>query len=213
MCTICRHPSRLVIERDLLACPSVGTVAAHHNLPYHEAVKHKARLEARVEEARRQVEQLLLSESLSRLHLLLEKTLKVVAAAEEKGDLKLMMQAIREAGRLTQMLHALPVDLAAPALFLAATDKDWPRAASPLPTQAWVQDSVRQAIRQSLQNPCEGSHFEPDLSPPQASPPARPVAAVRRGRSAPRPSTAVIPWPSTPGDAVGSGAAMPDGPG
>jgi hypothetical protein len=214
MCTICRHPSRPVIERDLLACPSVGSVAAHYNLPFHEAVKHKTRLEARVEQARQQVEQLLLTENLSRLNLLVEKTMKIVAAAEEKGDLKLMMQAIREAGRLTQMIHALPVDLAASALFLSATDKEWPRAASPLPTQPWVRDSVRQAIQQSLKNPCAVSHFEPDLSPPQASPPARPVAALRRARSAPRPHAAVIPWPSAGGDTLVSGAAtaLPDGP-
>jgi hypothetical protein len=214
MCTICRHPSRTVIERDLLACPSVGSVAAHHNLLFHEAVKHKARLQARVEHARQQVEQLLLTESLARLNLLVEKTMKVVAAAEEKGDLKLMMQAIREAGRLTQMINALPVDLEASALFLAATHQDWPRAATPLPNQAWVRDSVRQAIQQSLKNPCEGSHFEPDLTSPQASPPARPVSAVRKSRTPPRPSAAAIPCSSTPGDAMVSGAAMepPNGP-
>jgi hypothetical protein len=212
MCTICRHPSRPVIERDLLACPSVGSVAAHYNLPFHEAVKHKARLEARVEQARLQVEQLQLTESLARLHLLVEKTMKVVDAAEEKGDLKLMMQAIREAARLTQMIHALPVDLTASALFLAATDKDWPRAATPLPNQSWVRDSVRQAIQHSLKNPCEGSHFEKDLSPPQASPPAKPVSPVRKGRTTPRPPAAVIPWPSTLGDAVCSEVAVPDGP-
>ena len=142
MCTICRHPARTVIERDLLACPSVGSVAAHHHLLFHEAVKHKARLQARVEHARQQLEQLLLTESLARLHLLLEKTMKVVAAAEEKGDLKLMMQAIREAGRLTQMINALPVDLESASLFLSTTDKDWPRAATPFPNQPWVLDSV-----------------------------------------------------------------------
>jgi hypothetical protein len=175
----------------------VGSVAAHYNLPYHEVVKHKARLEARVEQARLQVEQLLLTESLARLNLLVEKTMKVVAAAEEKGDLKLMMQAIREAGRLTQMIHALPVDLAASALFLSATDKEWPRAASLLPTQPWVQDSVRQAIQHSLKNPCEGSNFEKDLSPPQTSPPAQPVAALRRGRTTPRPPAAVAALPAS----------------
>jgi hypothetical protein len=214
MCTICRHPSRPVIERDLLACPSVGSVAAHHHLLYHEAVKHKARLQARVEHARQQVEQLLLTESLARLHLLVEKTMKVVDAAEEKGDLKLMLQAIREAERLTKMINALAVDLEPASLFLAATDKDWPRAASPLPSQAWVRDSVRQAIQHSLKNPCEGSHFEPDLASPQPSPPARPVAAVRKSRTAPRPAAAVISWPSTPGDAMVSGVATepPDGP-
>jgi hypothetical protein len=214
MCTICRHPSRPVIERDLLACPSVGSVAAHHNLLFHEAVKHKARLQARVEHARRQVEQQLLTENLARLHLLLEKTMKILAAAEDKDDLKLMLQAIREAERLTKMIHDLAVDLEPASLFLTATDKDWPRAASPLPSQAWVRDSVRQAIQHSLKNPCEGSHFEKDLSPPQASPPARPVAALRRGRTAARPPAVVIPWPSAGGDVLVSGAATApsDGP-
>jgi hypothetical protein len=177
-------------------------VAANHHLLFHEAKKHKARLQAQVEYARQQVEQLQLTESLARLNLLVEKTMKVVAAAEEKGDLKLMMQAIREAGRLTQMINALPVDLAASALFLAATDKEWPRAASPLPTQPWVRDSVRQAMQHYLKNPCQGSHYEDDLSPPPAAPPEKPVPAIRRGRTSRRFPTAVSPRPSTFGDAT-----------
>jgi hypothetical protein len=54
MCTICRHPAHPGIERDLLAYPSVSAIAAPHNLLFHEAVKHKARLEARVDHPRRQ---------------------------------------------------------------------------------------------------------------------------------------------------------------
>jgi hypothetical protein len=175
-------------------------VAAHHHLLFHEAVNHKARLESRVEHARQQVEQLLLMESIDRLNLLVEKTMKVLAAAEEQGDLKLMMQAIREAGRLTKMINALPVDLEAASLFLAATHQDWPRTASPLPTQAWVRNSVRQAIQHYLKNPCVGSHFEDELSIPQAPPREKAVPAVRQVRPLPRPQAAGIPWSSTPGN-------------
>jgi hypothetical protein len=208
MCTICQHPARPVIERDLLACPSVGAVAANHRLFYHEAVKHKARLQARVEHARQQVEQLQLTESLAQLHLLVEKTMKVVAAAEEKGDLKLMLQAIREAERLTKMIHSLAVDLEPSALFLAATHPDWPRAATPLPNQSWVRDSVRQAMQHYLKNPCQGSHYEDDLSPPSRPPLARPVAALRKGRNSSPPSASMTRRPSAGGDAVIVGAAI-----
>lgn len=49
MCTVCAHPLRLEIERDLLSCPSAAAVAACHHLPLEDVKKHKTRLQARIE--------------------------------------------------------------------------------------------------------------------------------------------------------------------
>jgi hypothetical protein len=99
------------------------------------------------------------------------------------------------------------VDLEPASLFLAATHQDWPRAATPLPNQSWVRDSVRQAIQHSLKNPCAGSHFEVELSPPSPPPAVKPVAALRKARTSPRPSAPVNLYPSAWGDATLGGAA------
>jgi hypothetical protein len=199
MCSICNHPHRIEVERDLLACPSVAAVAAHYRLPLEEVRQHQARLEARVEHARRQVEQLQLTESLARLELLLEKTMLVLTKAEENGDQKMMLQAIREAGRLTKMLHSLEVDLEASSLFLGATSGDWVKAASLFPTQPQVRESVRQAIRQSLLTPCAGTHLDAELLPPPAPVPEKSVPSVPKARASRRPRAAVIPRPSALG--------------
>jgi hypothetical protein len=171
-------------------------VAAHYRLPLEEARQHQARLQARVEHARRQLEQLQLTESLDRLRLLLEKTMQVLTKAEENGDQKMMLQAIREAGRLTKMLHSMEMDLEASSLFLAATSEDWVKAASLFPTQPQVRESVRQAIRQSLITPCAGAHLEDELLPLPAPVPEKSVTAGPKSRTPRRPRAAVIPRPS-----------------
>jgi hypothetical protein len=196
MCSICNHPHRTEVERDLLACPSVAAVAAHYRLPLEEARNHQVRLEARVEHARRQVEQLQLTESLARLRLLLDKTMLVLTKAEDNGDQKMMLQAIREAGRLTKMLHALEVDLDGSSLFLAATSEEWVKAASLFPTQPQVRESVRQAIRQSLMTPCAGTHLEEELLPPPAPVPEKPVPTGPKPQTPRRLRAKVIPRPS-----------------
>lgn len=205
MCNICNHPQRTEIDRDLLSWPAVAAVAAHYRLPLEELRRHKACLEARVEHARRQMEQLQLAESLDRLQLLLDKTMQVLTKAEENGDLKMMLQAVREAGRLTNMLHALDLDLdlEAAGLFLAATSKDWEKSASLFPNQPNVRESVRQAIRQSLLMPCAGAHFEGEPLPtpgPVREKSVRPGPVVRAQSPA---QTAAIPW-STGSDLEGA---------
>jgi hypothetical protein len=196
MCTVCNHPSRLEIERDLLTCPSVAAVAACHHLPLEEARQHKARLQARVEQAQRQLEQFRLADSLARLNLLLEKTMQVLAAAEENGDRKLMLQAIKEAGRLTKMLHALSLDQEAGSLFCEAGNPSWTHDGSTMAVQQQAREEVRQAIQRSLRTPCTGSNLEDELAPEPARLPENPGPAVRKGRASRRPPAAVIPWPS-----------------
>jgi hypothetical protein len=70
MCTVCAHPSRIEIERDLLARPSAAAVAACHRLPLEDVKKHKVRLQARIEHTQRQLEQNRLADSLARLQLI-----------------------------------------------------------------------------------------------------------------------------------------------
>jgi hypothetical protein len=109
---------------------------------------------------------------------------------------KLMLQAIKEAGRLTKMIHALPMDLEATSLFLTATSKDWTQAATLLTTPPRVLESVRQAIRHSLLTPCAGNHLEDELSPPRMSPPEKPFPATGKGLSWRRLKDAVITRPT-----------------
>ena len=196
MCSICNHPKRTEIERDLLVCPSLAPVAAQYHLSLEEARKHKARLKVRVAYTRKQLEQLQLEESLARLRVLLDKTMQVLTRAEENGDLKMMLQAIREAGRLTKMLHSMDREQEAATLFLTATSKDWPQSATHLSTPPQTRESVRQAIQQSLLTPCTGIHLVEELLFPQKSAPEKPVPAGRLDQTWQRLQDAVTTWPS-----------------
>jgi hypothetical protein len=196
MCTVCSHPHRLEIERDLLACPSAAAVAACHHLPLEDVKQHKARLQARIEYAQRQLEQIQLADSLARLNLLLEKTMKILAMAEENNDQKFMLQAIREAERLTKLIHSLSPELEAAGLLMETTDPNWPETGTTPGIQQWTREQVRQSIKQSLRTPCAGSRLEDELPPEQAAPPARPIPAVRKVRADHRPCVPVTPRPT-----------------
>jgi hypothetical protein len=202
MCTVCYHPNRLEIERDLLACPSAAAVAACHHLPLEDVKKHKARLQARIEHAQRQLEQMQLADSLARLNLLLEKTMKILAVAEDKDDMKFMLQAVREAERLTKMIHSLTLEQEDAGLFMETTDPGWAETGTTPGIQQRAREKVRLAIKISLRTPCAGNHLEDDLIPAPASPPTKPVPAARKGRAPSQPRLPVIPRPTTQGTAT-----------
>jgi hypothetical protein len=139
---------------------------------------------------------------LARLNLLLEKTMHVLAAAETQGDQKLMLQASREAGKLTKLFHSLAPDQEAATVFLAAVSEDWVKAASSLAISPAVRESVHRAIQQSLLSPCPDSHLEDELVSPEAAPPPQSVPAARSGRTWKRRlQDAVTTWPASLKDA------------
>jgi hypothetical protein len=202
MCTVCSHPRRLEIERDLLACPSAAAVAACHHLPLEEVKQHKARLQARIDHAQQQLEQMQVADSLARLNILLEKTMKILAAAEDNGDQKLMLQAVREAERLTKLIHSFAREQEAVSLFMDTTDPGWPQTGSTPDIQARTRQEVRQAIKQSLSTPCADRHLEAELPPEPASVPAKPVPAVRKGQAFRRPQVLRVHKPTDLGAAT-----------
>jgi hypothetical protein len=143
--------------------------------------------------AQRQLEQIQLADSLDRLNLLLEKTMKVLARAEDNDDLKLMLQAVREAERLTKMIHALSPEPDAASLFLETTDPGWPETGTTPGIQQWAREKVRTSIKTSLRTPCAGSHLEAELPPEQLSPPVKPIPMVRKDQASRHPQVPVIP--------------------
>jgi hypothetical protein len=102
--------------------------------------------------------------------------------AEDKDDMKLMLQAVREAERLTKLIHSLSPEPEAASLFMETTDPSWSQTGTTPRLQQSAREQVRQSIKTSLRTPCAGSRLEDELPPEQASPPARPVPAVRQGR-------------------------------
>jgi hypothetical protein len=196
MCTVCSHPHRTEIERDLLACPSAAAVAACHHLPLEDVKQHKARLQARIEHAQRQLEQIQLADSLARLNLLLEKTMKVLAAAEDNDDRKLMLQAIREAERLTKMINSLSPEQEIASLFMETTDPGWAQTGTTPDIQQRAREKVRASIKQSLSTPCAGSRLEDDLSPEKPASPVEPLPSVRKGQASRQPRRPLIPLPT-----------------
>jgi hypothetical protein len=160
------------------------------------------------------LEQIQLADSLARLNLLLEKTMKILAMAEDNNDQKFMLQAIREAERLTKLIHSLSPEQEAASLLMETTDPSWNETGATPRIQQETREKVRRSIKQSLRTPCAGSKLEADLPPEPASPPAKPLPAVRKVRAPGQPRRPLIPWLSARREAtiVSATTALPDAP-
>jgi hypothetical protein len=122
--------------------------------------------------------------------------MKILAMAEENNDQKFMLQAIREAERLTKLIHSLSPEQEAASLLMETTDPSWNETGATPRIQQETREKVRRSIKQSLRTPCAGSKLEADLPPEPASPPAQPLPAVRKGRASRRPRVPATPWPT-----------------
>jgi hypothetical protein len=140
--------------------------------------------------------------------------MKILAMAEENNDQKFMLQAIREAERLTKLIHSLSPEQEAAGLLMETTDPSWNETGATPRIQQETREKVRRSIKQSLRTPCAGSKLEADLPPEPASPPAQPIPAVRKVRAHGQPRRPLIPWLSARREAssVGVATAPPEAP-
>jgi hypothetical protein len=113
-----------------------------------------------------------------------------------------MLQAVREAERLTKLIHSLAREQEAVSLFMDTTDPGWPQTGSTPGIQARTRQEVRQAIQQSLRTPCAGTHLEDERPPEQTSVPEKPVPVVRKGQASRRPQVLFTPQPADRGTAT-----------
>jgi hypothetical protein len=97
ICTICGHEKREEIERNLLAGSPLRTIAAHWSVSKTALIRHKNHVSAMLERATERQEEVRGDQLLKQLLDLQSRTLALLAEAEQDGDRRIRLGAIREA--------------------------------------------------------------------------------------------------------------------
>ena len=97
VCTVCRHEERKQIERSLLAGAPLRTIAAQWSVSKTALIRHKAHVSATLEKAAEKQEQARGERLLNQLLDPQRRTMELLAEAEQDGDRRIRLGAIREA--------------------------------------------------------------------------------------------------------------------
>ena len=96
-CTICKHPDRDTIDAALIASEPYRNIAQRFDVSITALHRHKAHVSQALLEAANNSDELSASKLLKDLANLQAKALSILAKAEKSGDLRICLQAIREA--------------------------------------------------------------------------------------------------------------------
>jgi len=97
ICTICGHEKREDIERNLLAGSSLRTIAVRWSVSKTALIRHKCHVSATLEKVAEKQEEARGNQLLKQLLALQNRTLALLAEAEQDGDRRIRLGAIREA--------------------------------------------------------------------------------------------------------------------
>ena len=107
-CTICSHESRLDIDRSLVAGEALRTIADHFSVSKTALIRHKeAHLPATLARAKEAEEVARADDLLSQVRDLQARTLRILSASENTGELRMALAAIREARANLKLLARL----------------------------------------------------------------------------------------------------------
>ena len=97
ICTICSHEKRKEIERNLLAGAPLRTIAVQWSVSKTALIRHKGHVSATLEKAAERQEEARGDRLLKQLLDLQNRTMALLAEAEQEGDRRTRLGAIREA--------------------------------------------------------------------------------------------------------------------
>ena len=104
-CTICQHPKRPAIDQALITgSATLAALSQEDGLSTSALHRHKAHLQAKVNRAENQLQDHLRLGCLFQLSQSLEMVMATAAAAQAEGNLKLVLQALRQGARLVTII-------------------------------------------------------------------------------------------------------------
>lgn len=108
VCTICVHPTRAVIDRDLLAGVPIRDVAGRHELAKSAVARHKAdHIPAALAKAHDAAAVADADDLLRQAGALRSKAISLLIAAEKAGDFRTALAGVREARGCLELLARL----------------------------------------------------------------------------------------------------------
>lgn len=104
-CTVCMSSSRTIIDEELLRGRSYRSIAKQYDLSESAIYRHRSsHISKRIAQAYNDAELLEAESLLGQVRALHARTTTILAEAEENGDLKVALQAIREARNNLELL-------------------------------------------------------------------------------------------------------------
>lgn len=164
-CTICQHPKRPEIDQALMTgSATLAALSQEYGLSTSALHRHKAHLQAKVSRAKDRVMDNLRQTCLFWLSQALEMTMQIAQSAQAEGNVKLVLQAVRQGTRLITIILKQELPLDDTLLYATLASPQWATQASLLPHDPNIMALSRQALAGTLSSPC------PDDAPPAASP-------------------------------------------
>jgi len=111
-CTICDHEGRAIIDAALISGAPLRDIAGRHGVSKSALERHKAgHLPAHLAKAREAGEVARADDLLSQMRYLQDRTLAILSASEDAGELRTALTAIREARGNLELLAKLVGEL------------------------------------------------------------------------------------------------------
>jgi hypothetical protein len=164
-CTVCQHPKRRDIDQALITgSATLAALSQEYGLSTSALHRHKAHLQANVNQAKAQLQDHLRQGCIFWLSQALETNIQITQTAQAEGNIKLVLQAAQQGIRLITIFLKQDIPLSDQALYATLTSPQWTAEASLLPHDPKIMALSRQSLAGTLASPC------PDTVAPAASP-------------------------------------------
>jgi hypothetical protein len=164
-CTICQHPQRRDIDQALIAgSATLAALSQEYGLSTSALHRHKEHLQAKVSQAKDQLQDNLRQGCLFWLSRMLEMVMHAAETAQVEGNSKVVLQAITQGTRIIAIMLKQDFQLDPAVVFEVLASPQWNAQASVLPDATQILAVSRQALTGSLLSRC------PDTADAPASP-------------------------------------------
>jgi hypothetical protein len=164
-CTICQHPQRQAIDQALIAgSATLAALGQQYNLSTSALHRHKAHLQAKVNRAKDQLQENLRQGCLFWLSQALEMSMQIAQAAQAEGNVRVVLQAIRQGTSLIRIILKQDLHLDDRVIYEILASPQWATQTTLLPQDPRIMSLSRQSLTGALASPCPET-ADPSLSP------------------------------------------------
>ena len=154
-CAICQHPKRQVIDQALIAGSTTpNALCQEYGLSTSDLHRHKAHLQAKMNQAKAQVQDNLLQGCLFWLSQALEMSMQTAQAAQAEGNCKIVLQALAQGTRLIKIMLKQDFHLDDMMVYDILTSPEWASKTGLFPNNSQILAAGRQSVSESILTPC-----------------------------------------------------------
>ena len=165
-CSVCNHPERPAIDRDLVSGATLAAVSKKYNLSTSAVDRHKAHLRAKVHRAKTRLQHNLQQYGAFWLSRALDMVERIAQAAEAEGNFKVVLQAVRQGTSLLNIINKQDCQFDDRMVYAILTSSQWAAQSSLLPDDPDIMAMCRESLAGTFAAPCSESSASPLASTP-----------------------------------------------